>query len=264
MREWRAAKRLSQLDLALKADVSARHLSCVESGKAQPSREMVARLADALDMPLRERNTLLVAAGYAPEYRETALATPEMTPVRRAVEFILAQQEPYPAFVMNRHWDLLLANQAFAQVFSRIAPAPSAHPNVMRKIFDQNDMRPAIVNWEEVAGDMIRHLHDEVAASPTDSKARALLEEILAYPGVPARWRTREPGVAPLPLLTSVFRKGDLEVSFFSTFTTFGTSRDVTIDELRIESMFPADERTAELCRTLGANLRTGKQSPRA
>jgi transcriptional regulator with XRE-family HTH domain len=253
LREWRAARRLSQLELALKADVSARHLSCVESGKAQPSRDMVARLADALDMPLRERNGLLVAAGYAPEYRETALATPEMAPVQRAVEFILEHQEPYPAFVMNRHWDLVLTNRAFTRVFSQMQHAPSVHTNVMRQIFDPNDMRAAIVNWEEVAGDLIRHLHNEVAAAPSDAKARALLDEVLAYPGVPTQWRTREPGAAPLPLLTSVFRKGNLEVSFFSTFTTFGTSRDVTIDELRIESMFPADAVTAELCRMLAA-----------
>jgi transcriptional regulator with XRE-family HTH domain len=253
LREWRAARRLSQLEVALRADVSARHLSCVESGKAQPSRDMVARLADTLDMPLRERNGLLVAAGYAPEYRETALATPEMAPVRRAVEFILEHQEPYPAFVTNRHWDLVVTNRAFTRVFSQIQHAPSVHMNVMRQIFDPNDMRAAIVNWEEVAGDLIRHLHNEVAAAPSDAKARALLDEVLAYPGVPAQWRTREPGAAPLPLLTSVFRKGNLEVSFFSTFTTFGTSRDVTIDELRIESMFPADEVTAELCRMLAA-----------
>lgn len=251
LREWRAARRLSQLDLALAADVSARHLSYVETGKSQPSRELIARLADALAMPLRERNTLLIAAGYAPGYRETNLASPELAAVRRAIEFILDQQEPYPAFVTDRHWDVLLANRAMPRVFSRLREGGPRHANVLRQIFDPEDMRPVIGNWEEVAGDVLRHLHDEVAAAPSDARARALLDEVLAYPGVPDRWRIRDPGVAPLPLLTAEFRRGDLELRFFSTLTTFGTPRDVTLDGLRIECMFPADEATAAFCRTL-------------
>ncbi|HEV8579411.1 MAG TPA: helix-turn-helix transcriptional regulator [Thermoanaerobaculia bacterium] len=251
LREWRAARRLSQLDLALDAGVSARHLSCVETGKSQPSRDVIARLADALDMPLREHNALLVAAGYAPPYRETALTTAEMAPIRRAIEFILKQQEPYPALVTNRYWDVVLTNGALTQVFGFLRDGASVHTNVMRQVFDPSDMRAVISNWEEVAGDLIRHLHYEVASAPSDAKARALLDEVLAYPGVPARWRTRELGAAPPPLLTAVFGKGDVELRFFSTLTTFATPRDVTLDELRIECMFPADEKTAELCRSL-------------
>ena len=125
LREWRAARRLSQLELALEAGVSARHLSYVETGKAQPSREMVARLADTLDMPLRERNALLVAAGYAPAIAETALGTPELAQVRRAIDFILEQQEPYPAFVMNRHWDVLLTNRAAARMIGFLRGGPA-------------------------------------------------------------------------------------------------------------------------------------------
>jgi transcriptional regulator with XRE-family HTH domain len=252
LREWRAARRLSQLDLALDAGLSTRHLSCVETGKAQPSRDTITRLADALEMPLRERNALLVAAGFAPKYPETALATPEMTQVRRAIEFILVQQEPYPAFVLNRHWDVLMANSAAARVNGFVMRGrASAHTNMIRQIFDPNDLRPAVENWEEVAGDLIRHLHDEVAATPTDVTARALLDEVLGYPGVPTRWRTRELGAAPSPLLTTVLRRDDHELRFFSTITTFGTPRDVTIDELHIECCFPVDDATAELCRTL-------------
>jgi len=251
LREWRTARRRSQLDLALDADVSARHLSYIETGKAQPSRDMVARLADALAMPLRERNALMIAAGYAPEYHETALTTPEMAPVRRAIEFILEQQEPYPALVMNRHWDLLMANRALTRVFGVVRGGAPTHANVLYQIFDPDDMRPYVANWEEVAGDVIRHLHNEIALAPGDAKARALLDAVLSYPDIPARWRTREPGATPLPLLTTVFRKDALELSFFSAFTTFGTSRDVTIDELRIECLFPADEATADFCRTL-------------
>lgn len=251
LRGWRGARRWSQLDLALEANVSSRHLSYIETGKAQPSREMVARLADALAIPLRERNALMVAAGFAPEFRESSLTTPEMAPVRRAIELILAQQEPYPALVMNRHWDLLDANGAIGRVFGLLRGGPPRHANVLHQIFDPDDMRPYVANWDEVAGDVIRHLHDQIAAAPSDRRARALLEDVLAYPGIPSRWRTREPGASPLPLLTTVFRKGGIELAFFSTFTTFGTSRDVTLDELRIECLFPADEATAASCRRL-------------
>lgn len=252
LREWRAARRLSQLDLALDVGVSTRHLSCVETGKSKPSRDMVARLADVLEMPLRERNALLVAAGYAPKYRETELATPELAQVRRAIEFIIEQQEPYPAFVLNRHWDVLMANRAAMRVNGFVMRGrASAHQNMIRQIFDPDDLRPAVANWEEVAGELIRHLHDEVAAVPSDAKARALLEEALAYPGVPSRWRRRQLDAAPTPLLTTVLQRDDQMLRFFSTITTFGTPRDVTIDELHIECCFPDDDATAELCRAL-------------
>jgi transcriptional regulator with XRE-family HTH domain len=252
LREWRAARRLSQLDLSLAADVSARHLSYVETGKAQPSRDMVIRLADALEMPLRERNALLTAAGYASMFPETSLSKPELAQVRRAIEFILEQQEPYPAFVLNRRWDVLMANRAAARVNRFVLGGrDSAHQNLLRYFFDPDDLRGAVVNWEEVAGDIIRHLHSAVAAAPTDAAIRALLDEVLAYPGVLTRWRTRELGASPMPLLTVRFRKDEQELGFFSTFTTFGTSRDVTIDELHIECCFPVDDASAELCRRL-------------
>jgi transcriptional regulator with XRE-family HTH domain len=254
LREWRASRRLSQLDLALDAGVSARHLSCVETGKAKASRDMLERLADTLDMPLRERNALLVAAGFAPKYPESALGTPAMAQVRRAIECILAQQEPYPAFLLNRHWDVLMANQAAARISHFVMRGkPSVHQNMLRQIFDPDDFRQAVANWEEVARDLIHHLHNEVAASPSDDKARALLDEVLAYPGVPARWRQRDLGSAPSPLLTTVLRRDDQELHFFSTITTFGTPRDVTLDELHIESCFPVNEATAALCRDLAS-----------
>ena len=253
LREWRAARRLSQLGLSLEAGVSARHLSRVECGKAQPSREMVTRLADTLKMPLRERNGLLVAAGYAPEYAETSLDRPELAQVRRAIEFILDHQEPYPAFVLDRRWEILMANEAAARV-SEFLLGRQGHMNMIRQFFDPNDLRSVVVNWTEVAGGLIRHLHDEVAASPSDRKTRALLDEALRYPGVPSDWSTRELGVGPPPLLTVEFRKDGRTLRFFSTITTFGTPRDVTIDELRIECTFPADSGTAEFCRGLSAS----------
>lgn len=214
---------------------------------------MIAKLADALEMPLREHNALLMAAGYAPRYSETSLSTQELAPARKAIEFILHQQEPYPAYVMNRHWDVLMTNRALPKIFAMIRGRAPLHDNILHQIFDPNDMRPVVANWSEVASDVIRHLHHQVAAAPSDLKARALLEEILKYPDVPAAWRTREPGATPAPLLTTTFRNDQLELRFLSTFTTFGTTWNVTIEELRIESMFPADEATAEVCRSIAA-----------
>lgn len=254
LREWRAARRMSQLDLALEAGVSARHLSCVETGKAQPGRDLVAQLADALGMPLRERNALLMAAGYAPEYPETTLSAPELEQVRRAIDLIIEHQEPYPAFVLNRRWDVLLSNRAAMRIAGFLRGG-SAHTNMVRQFFDPDDLRAVVVNWEEVAGDLIRHLHDEIAASPSDVRARALLDEALSYPGAPSRWRTRDLRAAPAPVLTVEFRKDNHKLRFFSTITTFGTSRDVTLDELRIECAFPADDATAEICRTLAREV---------
>jgi transcriptional regulator with XRE-family HTH domain len=255
LREWRVARRLSQLDLALVAGLSTRHLSCLETGKAQPSRDMIARLADALEVPLRERNTLLNAAGYAPQYTETALDAEELAQVRRAIDFILAQQEPYPAFVLNRRWDILMANQAALRVNQFVMHGrPSRHGNMIRQIFDPEDLRAAVGNWEEVAGDLIRHLHDAVTVSPNDHSTRALLDEALGYPGVPAHWRTRELAIPSSPLLTTVLRRDRHQLRFFSTLTTFGTSRDLTLDELHIECCFPMDEATSALCRTLAQN----------
>jgi transcriptional regulator with XRE-family HTH domain len=251
LRDWRSARRLSQLDLAYKAEVSSRHLSFVENGRAQPSREMVARLADALDVPLRERNALLLAAGYAPQYRETGLAAPELATVRRALDLMLRHHEPYPAFVFNRHWDLLMSNQGSTRFFGYLLGAPRAHPNIMHMVFDPAGLRPKIVNWEECAGDLMRHLHNEVAAAPSDERARQLLADVLAYPDVPRRWHARQPGAPTTPLLTAEYRHGAQVFRFFSTIATFGTPQDVTLDELRIECTFPADEATAIAYRAL-------------
>lgn len=208
LREWRAARRWSQLDFALNAGVSARHLSYVETGKAQPSRNMLLRFADALDMPLQERNTLLTAAGFAPEYPEIALTALEHAGIRRAIDYILEQHEPYPAFVVDRHWNVQMANHGAERIGAFIMDGrPSAHQNIIRQVFDPDDMRAGVANWEELAGELIRHLHWAVAATPSDPVPRALLDEALAYPGVPPQWRTRDLDVPPSPLLTTVFER---------------------------------------------------------
>ena len=252
LREWRQVRRLSQLDLALQADISARHLSYVENGKAQPSREMIARLSESLAVPLRERNALLVAGGFAPRYAETGLGAPRLAQMRFAIEAMLAKQEPYPAFLLNRHWDVVMANEAARKVNRfMLGGRDSRHDNMLRQFFDPDDLRAAVHNWEDIAGHLLRHLHSEVAASSGDGRARTLLDEMLAYPGVPAHWRYREPGAELAPVMTTSFKRFGVELNFFSTITTFGTPRDVTLDELHIESCFPVDEHSAAFCRTL-------------
>jgi transcriptional regulator with XRE-family HTH domain len=253
LRQWRAARRMSQLDLALEADMSARHLSYVETGKARPSREAVGRLADALGMPLRERNALMLAAGYAPFFSETPL--PALDRMRDAIELILRHQEPYPAFVVSRSWQVLHANEAAVRMNQFLMQGRALrHANMLHQIFDPHDFRPVIVNWAEVADRFIRHLHDEIAAVPADPEPRRLLDEILAYPDVPARWRLRDVVDSPAPIVQLVFRSPAGELRFFETITTFAAPRDVTLAELRIECSFPADDHTAEIC----ARLRDG------
>jgi transcriptional regulator with XRE-family HTH domain len=251
LRYWRCARRLSQLELALEADVSSRHLSYVETGRSQPSREMLLRLADALEVPLRERNALLVAAGFAPRYYETSLAAPEMAQMRGAVELILRQQQPFPAFVLDRYWNIVMANDAAPRCTRFLLGAEPTETNMLRLCLHPNGLRPTMPNWEETAADLIRHLHHQIATSPADARAKELLAEVLAYPETPTHWRTRDVTVPPTPLLTTFFRKGDVELRFFSTITTFGTPHDVTLEELRIECSFPVDESTAKVCRDL-------------
>lgn len=210
---------------------------------------MILRLAEALEIPLRERNTLLVAGGYAPTYFETGLAEPEMAPVRDAIELILGHQEPYPAFVVDRHWNVLMANRAATLCRRFLLGSDPAERNMIRLLLDPNGMRPLMPSWETTLGEMIRHLHHQVAASPSDEQAAALLADIVASPGVPPQWRAREIGVPTTPLLTTVFRKGDVELRFFSTLTTFSSPLAVALEELRIECNFPADDATAAVCR---------------
>ena len=259
LREWRIARHLSQLQLALAAETSTRHLSCIETGRSQPGRALLSRLADSLEMPLRERNALLLDAGYAPQFPESALDAPALARIDQAIDAILAQQSPYPAFLINRRWDVLRANAAAGRVNGlMLGGRASAHDNIMRQFFDPADLRAAIANWEEVAGELIRHLHDQVAAAPGDAVARELLREMLAYPGVPARWRSRDLSAPPSPLLTTVLRRDGIELRFFSTITSFAMPRDITLDELHIECCFPMDDATAAHCRALAADAAAG------
>jgi transcriptional regulator with XRE-family HTH domain len=254
LQQWRRTRNKSQLGLALQAGISARHLGFVEVGRSRPSREMVLLLAGVLDVPLRERNTLLLAAGYAPSYRETHLGAPEMEHGARAIELILQHQEPYPAVVMDRHWNLLTANGAAAWFFGLFLELPKDRPpNILRLMFDPAGMRPYVANWEQVAEALIQRAHREALGGAPDAATVGFIEELLAYPGVPKRWRSPGLLAVPRPYLALDFRKGSLSMSFFSTVTTLGTPLDVTLQELRIECFFPADDQTAASVRALRA-----------
>jgi transcriptional regulator with XRE-family HTH domain len=252
---WRRSRNLSQLALAHEADVSPRHLCFIETGRAKPSRDMVLHLAETLAVPLRDRNALLLAAGFAPAFCESTLDDPDLAPVRAAIRAILHQQEPYPAVVMNRRWDIVETNRAASRFFGMLlgGRTPSGAGNVLRLMFHPEGLRPFIENWEAVAQALVRRVHREAIGGALDEAGRQLLSEILAYPGVPARWRS--PGAdlgAPLvPVMPVSFRHNERGFHFFSAVTVLGTPQDVTLQELRIECFFPMDEATAAAARRL-------------
>jgi transcriptional regulator with XRE-family HTH domain len=262
LREWRTRRRVSQLDLAVDAGVSSRHVSFIETGRAQPSREMVLMLARVLDVPLRDRNDLLTAAGYAALYLASDLEAPALEQARRALDFMLRQQEPYPAIAVDRCWTILKANSGAArlvEVFADPSAASEWNGNAMRLMFHSRGFRPYIVNWEAMAAALIQWLHRDVLSGFGGDETRRLLEELLSYPGVPPRWRTLDLDASTAPFLAIEFRKGDLELRYFSTLTSLGTPHDITLQELRVEAFFPADEATEEASRQLGQGRAGGK-----
>lgn len=252
LRRWRAVRRLSQLHLSLDAEISTRHLSCVETGRAQPSREMVLRLSEALQVPLRERNALLLAAGYAPLYRHTSLDTPETDAARRAVELLMAQLEPYPVLVVDRYWNTLRMNAGAKRFLALFPGCDFGTPhNGVRLVFHPQGLRPFIENWEAVAARIIRRVHREAADNPSDETLKRFLEELLGYPDVPSRWRMPDLDGASPPFLTIDYRWKNSTFRLFSVLTTLGTPLDVGLQELRIESFLPADEATRTLVHRL-------------
>jgi transcriptional regulator with XRE-family HTH domain len=247
LRHWRKARGLSQLGLALEAATTPRHLSFVESGRSQPSRAMVLRLARVLDVPLRERNRLLLAAGYAPLYRETGLASDESAQVRAALARMLSRHEPYPAVVMDRHWNVLDGNRAASGFFGWLLGdrPPGTPANVIRLMFDPAGLRPFVSNWDAAPDALVQRVHREAIGGVPDPETLALLDEVLSLPGVPPAWRVPDLQAVPVPVVPVEFEKAGLALSYFSTVTTRGTPQDAMLQELRIESVFPADEATA-------------------
>lgn len=251
LREWRQRRRMSQLMLATEAQISTRHLSFVESGRAQPSREMLMHLAEQLDVPLRARNALLVAAGYAPLYAERALSDPQLDAAREAVELVLRGHEPYPALAIDRHWTMVGANRALAPLVARADPRLLEPPvNVLRLSLHPDGLAPHIVDWAAWRAHCLQRVERQAQASG-DATLAALVEELAAYPAPPGA--DLEPSREPAPLADVVvpFRlRTDIGLlSFFSTTTVFGSPVDVTLSELAIEAFFPADAITAHALR---------------
>jgi transcriptional regulator with XRE-family HTH domain len=250
LRDWRQRRRLSQLDLSVEAEVSARHLSFVETGRSKPSRELLLHLAEHLDVPLRERNAWLLAAGYAPLYQESQLDADHMEPVRHALEKILGSHEPFPAVVVDRRWDLVSANRpALALLTDGVAPDLLAPPtNALRVSLHPDGLAPRIANLPEYSAHLLDRLHREAALSG-DLALFELHDELSQYPGV-AQGPAVAADTASLVFVPLVLRTADdHELTFFSTIATFGTALDITLAELAIESFFPADKATEEALR---------------
>lgn len=256
LREHRRTRRLSQLDFSLQADVSQRHLSFLESGRARPSREMVLMLAEALDLPLEARNRMLLAAGFAGIYPKRPIDATGMAPVREALSRILAQHEPFPAFVVDRAWNLLLHNDATPRMLAALggmeamAARVGGPPNLLKMTLHPEGLRPFIANFDEIAAPLLSRTAREALEHPG---VDAVLQEVLRYPGLPVRGRQVEWGEPMLPILPTCFRVGELEIRLFTTLTSFGTPLDVTADELRIECLFPADAASEAILRALAA-----------
>jgi transcriptional regulator with XRE-family HTH domain len=247
LRDWRQRRRLSQLDLSNQATVSARHLSFVETGRSKPSRELVLHLAEHLDVPLRERNGLLVAAGYAPVYRQTPMDDVDMAPVRTAIDTVLRGHEPFPAIAVDRYHHVVSANDTAERLFvSRVAPHLLTEPiNALRATLHPDGLARDIVNLAEFSAHLLAGLDREVEAS-ADPLLAGLAAELRTYPGVADGAPT---DVASRLFVPMVLRSDSGELRFFSTITTFGTPLDITIAELAIEAFFPADESTAAALR---------------
>jgi transcriptional regulator with XRE-family HTH domain len=249
LRRWRGRRRMTQMDLAAAANSSTRHLSCLETGRALPSREMALRLADRLEIPLRDRNTLLLGAGFAPAFHERSLS--ELTSARIAMERVLQAHRPYPAFAVDRGWNVVLSNNALPQLYADCAPAQLRRPvNAIRLVLHPDGLGPRILNFEEWREHVATVLRQQIAARP-DARLQALLAEVVAYPTPEA--------AAPASLLDGADRFATPlrvatragPVSFVNTTTVFGTPTDVTLAELALEMLFPADDDSADTIRRL-------------
>jgi transcriptional regulator with XRE-family HTH domain len=250
LRDWRQRRRLSQLDLALEAGVSTRHLSFVETGRSRPSPDMVLHLAEQLQVPLRDRNQLLLAAGYAPQYAARSLDDPELSPIRDALGHVLAGHEPYPAMAVDRGWNLIASNSALGPLLDAVAPELLQPPvNCMRLALHPDGLAPRILNLGEWRFHLLHRLAREISLT-SDVRLVELQEELQSYPGE----EYPEPVSGPSEIMVQLRLATDAgELAFFSTVTTFGTAVDITVSELSIEAFFPADAATAERLSSLAA-----------
>jgi transcriptional regulator with XRE-family HTH domain len=274
LRRWREARRASQLDLALEAGVSTRHISYLETGKAEPSRAMILTLANALDIPFRERNLLLLAAGFAPLYGETAWDDERMAQVRAVVEIILRSNEPRSAIAHDHHWNVIMANEAFIRFVTMmtgkapegLVPLRISRPprlNLLRLLFDPDGMRRVIVNWEASARWLLNEAFRRLAWA-RDERLRALIAEILRYPGVPARWSEPELESPRDLILPMELDLGGGTARMFSTVTTVSTPHDVTLQELHVEVFYAADAETEAVLRDYEREAARRSEKPAA
>ena|ERR1017187_9054924 len=240
LRYWRQERGKSQLDLSLDTGISQRHLSFVESGRSAPSRDFLSIVSDALNVPLRERNVLLLASGYAPQYSEQSVDAEQMAIVTRAIDRMLQQHEPHPALVLDRYWNVVRTNKAAPQFFASFVDL-EARPkprNLLDLMFDPAGMRPFVEDWEKVAAGLLQRVRREAVGQVLDANLQDLLKRLREYPDVAAL----KPPLAPQsPVLPIVFRRGDQRFSYFSLITTVGTPQCITAQELRVECMFPTD-----------------------
>lgn len=250
LRSWRERRRLSQLELANQVEVSSRHVSFVETGRSKPSREMVLRLAEHLDVPLRDRNQLLLAGGYAPVYSEASLHSPAMLAIRAALRRLLTAHEPYPALVVDRWWNIIEANAGIRLLTEDVAPALLTAPiNALRLSLHPDGLAGRIANLAEIRSFVLGSLSRQVAAT-ADPDLQDLYDELRAYPGDGTGERPEQPGPAEV-VVPMRLRHGGQEIALLTTIATFGTPLDITVSELMIESFFPADEVSATILREL-------------
>jgi transcriptional regulator with XRE-family HTH domain len=246
LRHWRQERGKSQLDLSMDTGISQRHLSFVESGRSTPSRDFLSIVSDALNIPLRERNVLLLASGFAPQFSEQNIDGEEMAVVTRAIDRMLGQHEPHPALVLDRYWNVIRTNDAAPRFFGSFVdlekrPKPR---NLLDLMFDPAGMRPFVEEWEKVAAGLLQRVRREAVGQVLDVKLQELLKRLWEYPGV----AVLKPSLTPqIPVLPMVFRKGNQRFSYFSLITTVGTPQCITAQELRVECMFPTDVEERQL-----------------
>ncbi|MEM7118925.1 MAG: helix-turn-helix transcriptional regulator [Chloroflexota bacterium] len=254
LKYWRKQRGLSQLDLALAADVSARHISFLETGRAQPSEEMLLRLATTLNVPLRNQNEMLSSANFLPRFTAPNHDTELSPAVDRALRLMMAQHEPFPIFVMNLSYDVLRISGSTRRLLAQFVKEPDVLTlplNPYRLLFDPHLLRPAVVNWEKIARDLLSRLHREALHHPEKVALREMVEEIESYPDVPIEWRQPDFSTLDDAAYAIHFRTEQMEVAFLTTITTFSSPGNITLEELRIESYFPLDEETERICYSL-------------
>lgn len=249
LRHWRRVRRFSQLELALQADISSKHVSFLETGRNRPSRDMILRLTQAMDLPLRDRNALLNAAGFTAAYAESELSSPLIEQAGEALARILDKQEPYPAIVLDAHWNLVKQNRGAASFGSLFLPeAPQSGFNALEILFSPEGLQPFVVNWEALSSTLLMRVFREAQLPGRDDRAGRLFARLESMPATPANWREIAGRYPDGPTVDLVLEKDGRRYAFFTTITTFGTPQDVTLQELRIESYFPSDAATRALC----------------